>query len=259
MVFHQSIQKAKEAGRLGLVIYEVPGFPDAQQSSEISVLLESDPDVSIIETTIPVSKRFSPHANETIRNAHRRAVSARNLPPNQAELGVGDTRKPRLCVLYSETEASLGLERCVAEVARISSGMIVEWEERQRNAEIAQLCERNGIELVQCVGPWMPELEVQDLLQLTNSRPLVYLMSAEKTGAPLFSTGELQRCADRIRTYRPEAAIAAGFGIKSPHDVAAIRKVQGIDGVIIGTAFLEACSKGPNEAAKYLDLVRGEL
>jgi tryptophan synthase alpha subunit len=63
----------------------------------------------------------------------------------------------------------------------------------------------------------------------------------------------LQRCVDAIRHERPNARIAAGFGIRSAQDVRAISRVSGIHAVIVGTAFLSALDRSVAEALELIE------
>ena len=73
MNLSEPFQQAKKQGRLGLIVYTIPGFPTAADSNEIIGWMQKEDAVSIIENTIPVTKGFSDHANATIRAAHTAA------------------------------------------------------------------------------------------------------------------------------------------------------------------------------------------
>ena len=64
---YDAIELANTEGRLGLVLYPVPFFPNPTVYAETMDLLGRTPFVSGIETTIPVRNGFSDHANNIIR------------------------------------------------------------------------------------------------------------------------------------------------------------------------------------------------
>jgi tryptophan synthase alpha subunit len=167
--------------------------------------------------------------------------------------------KPRLYVLYRQTVDRLGFDQVLRRLRGRAAGVLLEWNERRRNEQYAAACQAVGIELVQCVGPWMTASEIRSLLSLTTARPLVYLMSAERTGGTLFSPGMLARCADLVRRTRPDARVAAGFGIATPQHVKRMKCSAGIDAVIVGTAFLKAASGGIEAARRFIEPITEAL
>ena len=212
MSLYSAIKSANVAGRMGLIVYTIPGYPSPAVFKRVERLLEQSEGVSIVETTIPVTGGFSDHANEFIIEAHKIAsFSGTTLesPPGP--------RKPRLCVLYRQTMEDCGFREALARLHGRAEGLIVEWDEREENAQYCYACESAGIELVQCVGPWMTGNEIENLMRMSRDDSLVYLMSAERTGGQLFSAEALAECADdptippkgedcrRFRNCNPEA------------------------------------------------------
>jgi tryptophan synthase alpha subunit len=79
------------------------------------------------------------------------------------------------------------------------------------------------------------------------------------TGAKLFSNGELKRCIETTRSICPSAKIAAGFGIRDADDIKALSAIEGLDAVIIGTAFLETMSRGDQSVREFLPPLEAAL
>ena len=245
MKFHHAIEKANQNGRLGLIIYVVPNYPDPSQFGTVLSLLDSSGFVSIIETTIPTSDGFSDHANDAIRRAHIEASRHTSAAPLTRPV------KPALCVLYKGTVEKSSFEQVLIDNKDAWEGLILEWSE-ENEAPYVETANRHGMELVQCVGPWMSEQRIREILRLTIPRPLVYLMSAPLTGAALFGNDELKRCIETTKAICPSAKIAAGFGIRNAKDISRLSAIEGLDAVIIGTAFLEAMGRGSQDAAEFL-------
>jgi tryptophan synthase alpha subunit len=246
MKFHHAIEKANKEGRLGLIIYVVPNYPDPTQFGTILSLLDATGFVSIIETTIPTADGFSDHANDIIRLAHigacRHTAAAASLTrPN----------KPALCVLYKGTVEKSSFEQVIIENKGAWEGLILEWSE-ENNAPYVETANRHGMELVQCVGPWMSVQRIRKILSMTIPEPLIYLMSAPMTGAKLFGHDEMKRCIETIRSICPAAKIAAGFGVRKAGDIRALSAIEGLDAVIIGTAFLETMGRGHQAVVEFL-------
>ena len=245
MKFHQAIEEANRDGHLGLIIYVVPNYPNPSQYENILSQLDSCGFVSIIETTIPTIEGFSEHANDTIRNAHIEACRHTAAAPGRRP------HKPTLCVLYRGTVDKSSFEQVLIENKGAWEGLILEWSEKNE-APYVETANRHGLELVQCVGPWMSEQRIREILSLAIPKPLVYLMSAPLTGAKLFSNDELKKCIETTKSICPSAKIAAGFGIRNAEDIKTLSVIEGLDAVIIGTAFLETMGRGPQDVAEFL-------
>jgi tryptophan synthase alpha subunit len=92
-----------------------------------------------------------------------------------------------------------------------------------------------------------------------EDEPLIYLVSAAMTGAELFDTKDLRDCVQKVRQLRPAAKILAGFGVRNAEDILRLSDIKELDGVIIGTAFLEIMSEGRNAVSEYLDSLQPAL
>jgi tryptophan synthase alpha subunit len=240
---------ARHQGRLGLIVYTIPGFPTVDDSDAILRFLQEHDAVSVIENTIPVTHGFSDHANATIRAAHTAAAK------NATEAMIYERwSKPSLCVLYRSTADAVGFEQVCARASGIFDGMILEWSEPNEKPYV-EIAARHGIELVQCIGPWHSTERIGEIMQNVRPGGLVYLMSAEMTGADLFPVDTLADCVARARAFRPDIVVAAGFGVRTPAHVRTLATVPGLDGVIIGTEFLRQLEGGAETARRYLDTI----
>lgn len=246
MIFHQAITEANRNGRLGLILYAIPNFPDIESFRKIWRILNDCSFVSIIETTLPVQTGFSPHANETIREAHRQSLHSSSplcdLPSN----------KPTLCVLYQSTLDDQSFEVFASKAKDRFNGLILEWSESDESPYV-EIANRYGLELTQCIGPWMTQERIRQIVSLCLPLPMVYLMSASMTGSKLFSNDKLTGCIRMGKQACPSMKIAAGFGIRGAEDIQRLHAVDGLDAVIIGTAFLEAMRQGPEEVLAFLN------
>lgn len=256
-VLYDAIHHANAQARLGLILYTIPGYPTPALSQEIQQLLVSEPAVSIIETTLPVTGSFSEHTNDCIAAAHRLATSTSQ--PWQETLNILPTTKPLLCVLYRASVEAIGWSTLLPALAGTVAGILPEWHE-PHPAPYASSAQQQHIEFVTCVGPWMPAPVIaSQLAYAAPEQPLVYLMSAAMTGAPLYPVADLERTIGTIRRYRPSAKIAAGFGVRAAADIRSLGTVSGLDAVIIGTAWLAQMRQGYKAAWTYLQEVKGAL
>ena len=242
-----AIRDANNAGRLGLLVYTIPGFPSAATYRATLSWLEAQDYVSIIETTIPVTTGFSEHANETIREAH--ATAARESDDAMTFVRM---KKPSLCVLYQSTAMATSFDDVCRRCSGIFDGMILEWSEPNETPYV-KTAAAHGIELVQCIGPWMDQARMRAILDNARQGGLVYLMSAQMTGAKLFSRDELCSCIEQAKTYRPDIVMAAGFGVRTEEDVRFLATVPGLDAAIVGTEFLRKAGLGEATTRAYVE------
>lgn len=255
-ILNAAVHKINEQNALALMIYVIPNYPDPDTYQEILAVLHEHPAVTIIETTFPVTSKFSKMANETIQAAHRQA----------AQFGQGATflknlqgfDKPSIAVLYRETFETVGYEQVLQAMQGKIDSFLFEWLISERE-KYTYSFERYGIELVQCVAHKMPPEKMEYVLSLCIDEPIVYLVSAPMTGATMFPHEELEKCSEVIKQHRPKAKTFAGFGIRTAQDVRAVSSLRGLDGVIIGTAFIEAMKEGPGRAADFLDEIAPAL
>jgi tryptophan synthase alpha subunit len=166
--------------------------------------------------------------------------------------------KPSLCVLYRETYDRHGFDGVLREYGRMFDGVLLEWDEPDSRPYLGA-AQDHDIELVQCIGPWHTEKQIRSLMSVAKPNALVYLMSAQMTGAQLFPAADLTECIAKAKSVRPDIKVAAGFGIRTAADVAALHEVRNLDGVIIGTAFLEVAKQGVGAATDYVKEIASAL
>jgi tryptophan synthase alpha subunit len=255
-ILNNAIQEANAQGRLALVLYTIPNFPDPTTYQEILALLHENPYVTIIETTFPVTSQFSEFANPVIQNAHHQAAQFHN------DLAVMETlqpfRKPTICVLYRETFNKLGYETILKKIQGKIDGLLFEWIVPDIEAYTYSF-DQYGIEVVQCAEPSMTDQELAHYLSLAVEEPLVYLVSAPMTGAKIFSKEQIISCVQTSKRYKPKAKLVAGFGISTADDIIRLSHIEGLHGVIIGTAFLKVMQQGTRQAALFLDQITQAL
>jgi len=255
-VLHTEVEKTNDEGRVALMIYTIPNFPNPETYQKTLDILYQHPSVTLIETTFPVSSKYSQYANQTIRSAHQQATEYVGGLTVLEELQAFN--KPSICVLYQETFDALGFESILRKIQGKIDSVLFEWEVDDI-ASYASLAEQYEIELIQCAYPGMTSTEMDKYIGLTGKNPLIYLVSAAMTGADLCSDAELIECIRQAKKYRPEAKMMAGFGIRNADDIRKLSRLEGLDGVIIGTAFLETMSQGVKAVEEFLDSIAPAL
>jgi tryptophan synthase alpha subunit len=262
MKLFQAIEQANQKGKMGLILYTIPNFPNPSQYQEIHDYLLNQSFVSIVETTFPVKESFSDHANATIVSAHQMASQHGN--DVDGILDQYPFSKASLCVLYRQSVDSIGFEKLMKKMSGRVDGIVLEWSEPEENkysqyAYYEQIASAYDVELVQCIGPWMKKAEVQATLKYVKKNGLVYLMSAEKTGADLFDSSVLAEIIRLTKSIRHDIKIAAGFGIGNATQIRKLAEVEGLDAVIIGTAFLKVMADSKESMIPYLTEIQESL
>ena len=170
----QAILAANRAGRLGLAVYAIPNFPDPDFSTDVLRDLTGRSAVSVLETTFPVSDRYSDYANDVIRNAHRTA-----LQHGDQGLAAIDhlttIKKPKICVLYRATYEDSGLATVAAQTEGYVQGLLFEWEVDSDAGEADCLLSSHAIESIHAAGDYLSAGEVGKLLRTAPFKTLVYL------------------------------------------------------------------------------------
>jgi len=256
-ILNVAVKEANDRGALALMIYVIPNFPDPDTYQETLSILHENPCVTIIETTFPVTSMFSKFANQTIQNAHLQAVRFGD------ELSVIEEtpqpfKKPSIAVLYRETFEKFGYDTILQKIQGKIDGLLFEWA-IPNIEDYAYSFERYGIELVQCTHPRMSVQNRAHHLSLSVEEPIIYLVSASMTGAELFSEEQIIPCVQATKNLKPNAKIFAGFGIRNAADIAKMSHIEGIDGIIIGTAFLEIMQQGVTQVVTFLDEIAPAL
>jgi tryptophan synthase alpha subunit len=253
---NEAIRRMNNQGRLGLIIYVIPNYPNPELFDQTKTLLEAHPDVTLIETTFPVSDHYSIYANQTIIKAHRQALKYEDgLTTLDCLKGFS---KPSIAVLYQETFDRLGYEAILGKIKGKIDALLFEWEIPEVQKYIYSYEEYN-LELIQCIVPGMNQKEIEYYLSLAIDQPLIYLVSASMTGGELFDEKSISDCIESIMKYKPGARICAGFGIKNAGDIKKLSGLNNLHGVIIGTVFLEIMKDGMKAVEDYLSGISESL
>jgi tryptophan synthase alpha subunit len=233
----RKLREARRRGELAFIPYMIPGAPEERRFAQcMEVLARLAP--TFFETALPVPDGWSGHTNETIQRFHRLSKwnDGRSLE------WVGSFR-PNLCVVYRPTALRVPFPQLLQGFAGRVDSVILEWDESVF-WPYQKACEEQGIEFVHSVSPRQEPGDVHRILQAAGRDGFLYLLAADRTGGCLYPVDAIQKAVDRIKEERPDLFVLAGFGIRTPSQIRELRRVRGLDGVIVGTALLEACEQG---------------
>lgn len=116
--------------------------------------------------------------------------------------------------------------------------------------------ERPDLRRVQLVAPTSTDERLRLAGELTDG--WLYLVTLTgTTGARTGLSTSLAGLAERARAAAPDVPLYAGFGISTPEDARAAAELT--DGVVVGSAALEAAEGGPAALRDYVRSLRAAL
>jgi tryptophan synthase alpha chain len=248
----QSVRRAVGEGRLALAPFITGGFPDRDSFPALLAALGREAD--LIEVGVPFSDPMADGV--TIQRASERALShGVTLEWILGVLRVHTPVAPVVLMSYLNPVLRMGLDD-FARQARTAGvcGLIVPDLPYEEADPVRRALDAVGVGLVQLVTPESPMDRLERLCRA--SRGFVYAVTmAGTTGASVAGAyGGLREYLGRVRNAS-DLPVLAGFGIRSREDVAALE--GHVDGVIVGSAVIEAIERG-EDPAKLIQGLRAQ-
>lgn len=241
----EAIRNASARGGPALVGFLTAGFPE--RSGFAKNLAAAAEAADLIEIGVPFSDPMADGV--TIQRASRVALDQGvSLTWILAELAtfVARPRVPLLLMSYLNPLLSYGIGRLAGDARSAGvSGFIVPDLPYEECAELRAALDQEGLALVQMVTPVTPAARIA--LLAGESRGFVYAVTMTGTTGGRFEVpDEVLSYLDHVREVSP-VPVCAGFGIRSAGQVA--RLAAHADGVIVGSALVEALERGDDPAA----------
>jgi tryptophan synthase alpha chain len=239
--------KLREEGRAGLVTFTMAGDPDFDTALAIARALPQA-GADVIEIGMPFSDPMAD--GPAIQAAGLRALAggmtlARTLDL-VAAFRAGDRDTPVVLMGYFNPIDSFGAERFAARAAEAGAdGLIIVDLPPEEAQELQPHAERHGLAMIRLATPTTDERRLQVVLNGASGF-LYYVAVQGITGTKAAVAGSVAEAVARIRKHA-KLPIAAGFGIRTPEQAAAM--AQGVDAVVVGTAVVDVIAKSPDRAA----------
>lgn len=249
----RAIRAANAAGRPAIVAFLTAGYPDRKGFTDRLRALASEADV--IEIGVPFTDPMADGL--TIQNASRKALAnGVNLRwiLDEVKTIAGDLDTPMLLMGYLNPLLRFGFDR-LASAAREAgiAGFIVPDLPLEECADFHRALTGEGLALVQLVTPVTPPDRLAALCAASSG--FVYAVTVTGiTGSKVDSREALNDYLARVRGVA-EIPVCAGFGIKDASQVEALGGHA--DGVVVGTALIEALNRGDDPAA-FLRALKGK-
>jgi tryptophan synthase alpha chain len=184
---------------------------------------------------------------QTIQKASHAALSnGVNLDVVFSTLSSVELGAPHVFMGYYNPFLAYGLDRLVERMVDVgTSGLIVPDLPLEESADITAKLEKHGLGLIQLVAPTTP---VERLAKLAAaSRGFVYAVTTKGTTgrATVFDSGVLDYL-DRVKSVS-KLPVLAGFGVRERSQV--VELCRHVDGVVVGSALIDAIDRGDDPAA----------
>ena len=249
-----AIGRANHAGRPAIAAFLTAGFPTR---GDFARLLESAvSEADLVEVGVPFSDPMADGL--TIQRSSRTALEDGTTLPwiletvaNLAGSGHEDT--PVLLMSYLNPIMAHGFVQFAADATEAGvAGLIVPDLPLEESNELRSVLDPEGIALIQLVTPATPPGRLERVCQA--SRGFVYAVTMKGTTGASVDTGSVGDYLERVRRAS-SLPVLAGFGVRSASDVTNLG--QSADGVIVGSALVEAIDRGQDPAA-FVRGLRGE-
>jgi tryptophan synthase alpha chain len=239
-----AIRAAAARGEPALVAYLTAGFPRRENFREHVRALAAAADV--LEIGVPFTDPMADGV--TIQRASLAAlaqgVSLRWILTELESLR--DIATPLLLMSYLNPLLAFGVASLAAAAERAGVlGFIVPDLPLDESSELHAALDARQIALVQMVTPVTEPQRLQQLC--AGSQGFVYAVTMTgTTGRNVAVPDAVLAYLDRVRARSP-VPVCAGFGIRSPEQVARLR--GHVDGVVVGSALVEVLERGEDPAA----------
>ena len=228
----------KTEGRAALVTFVMAGDPDAETSLAIVEALPKA-GADVIELGMPFTDPMAD--GPAIQAAGQRALKGgqrmtRTLAMVR-DFRKGDDATPIVLMGYYNPIYIYGVDKFLADAKAAGvDGLIVVDLPPEEDEELCLPTLKAGLNFIRLATPTTDDKRLPAVLN--NTSGFVYYVSMTGiTGAALPDTGKIAEAVKRIKRHTP-LPVAVGFGVKTAEQARAV--AEGADGVVVGTALIEA-------------------
>jgi tryptophan synthase alpha chain len=235
-----------------LIAYVTAGYPDPDTFLDLVRHVSSAADA--VEIGVPFSDPMADGVTiqRSSRHAIERGVTLRWIFTELARRDF-ELASPVLLMTYLNPLLAYGYEALAARAAEVGvAGFIVPDLPYEERAPLAAALDSHGLALVQLVTPATPPERLRMIC--AGSQGFVYAVTKTGiTGAGATLPAELASYLDTVKRAS-RLPVCAGFGVRDATHVQSIGAHA--DGVIVGSALVEALERG-EDAAAFLRELRG--
>ena len=253
----RAIREANDSGRPAIAAFLTAGFPDRADFESVVRRVATEAD--LIELGVPFSDPMADGL--TIQRSSRAALASGVSLPWIVEL-VARIREsqdadykhdtPILLMSYMNPLMAYGLSRLAADASGAgAAGLIVPDLPLEESDELRSELGSRGMALVQLVTPATPPERLERVCEASGG--FVYAVTMKGTTGERVDAEGVGEYLERVRSVS-RLPVLAGFGVRTPADVRSLGSHA--DGVIVGSAIVEAQEQGL-DAAAFVGRLRG--
>lgn len=237
----------REAGRRALIPYITAGWPDRDDTAALlDALVRAGADV--IEVGVPFSDPVAD--GPTIQRSSQRALengTTLDWTLEQVEAFRGRHDTPVVLFTYLNPILRRGVSRFIDEaVSAGAEGVLVTDLPVGADTRLEHEIEESPLAHVRLIAPTTPPARAADIAARAQGF-LYYISRMGVTGARSELREGLAREVEALRAVS-RVPVAVGFGISTPAQAAEVAEVA--DGVVVGSALIDAVEQGGVEAAE---------
>lgn len=233
--------------RRALIPYLTAGFPTRSRSLE-ALQRVATAGADFVEVGVPFSDPLAdgPTIQRTTQTALEQGM---NLAGVLDLIRAADVEIPVIIMTYLNPVLAYGVARFANDAAAAgAAGVLLTDLPAGADPAVEQAVMRSELALIRLVAPTTDDARLT--LALASATGFVYLISRlGVTGARAQVPADLARNVERIRAAT-RLPIAVGFGIGTPAQASAAARHA--DGVVVGSALMDALAQGGVEAAERL-------
>jgi tryptophan synthase alpha chain len=248
--------------RAALMPYFTIGYPNLPSCMEIVEAI-AQAGADLIELGIPFSDPLAdgPTIQRSTQIALENGLSVEGCLEFTEQLRKRGVQQPVLLMGYINPILAYGVKQFVEGVVRAGAdGLIVPDLPLEESLALLSACQDNGCALIFMLAPTSSEERIDLVAQ--RAQGFIYLVSV--TGTTGARSGVSQKLGGFIETVRTKTdlPLAIGFGISTAQQAQLIGRMA--DGVIVGSALIDAVSKvefevAPQAAATIVQAMRLSL
>lgn len=241
----RELKRKKEGALIGFV---TAGDPSPKATLKIvNSLIRGG--VDIIELGLPFSDPIADGL--VIQRAAERALKAGMNPGLFFEIAKKIKGVPKVCLTYYNLVLQRGLEKFVRDCQKAGiSGLIIPDLPLEEAKPLLNFCQKYKTDLIFLVAPITTEKRLKKLLSL--SQGFLYVVSLlGVTGTREKLSESIKPLITKIKKFSPLIPLAVGFGISKPEHIREVI-LAGVDGAIVGSAFIKIIEKNLDNKKKML-------
>lgn len=248
-----AFQTAQQERVAALMPYFTLGYPDRETS--LAVLEAIAPYSDVLEVGVPFSDPLAdgPTIQRSTQIALEKGATTAACLAMVSELRQRGVNTPALLMGYYNPILAYGPQRYVQDAAAAGAdGFIVPDLPPEEAGEVEALAAEAGLVLVHFLAPTSSLTRIY--VVAARAQGFIYLVSLTGvTGARASLQGNLADFVARVRAHT-SVPLAVGFGIGTPEQAAAVGQMA--DGVIVGSALINAVDAAEDKPAAAAEFVR---